>query len=174
MCECCVDANVKSTSKYAYMHTCTHTQRVIANQESKPVSALVMKAVCCIGQKVTSTTRWSSSHIDNKVSIWHPFPILSTCCTCGGVWSVTSLAGLRMYHGLIWTGFNYHASSTLTHNCRKCIPSDGFLEFEILQKHNKLTDMVDLESSGQMDWDYRELLMMCCKTWHIWKISTVM
>ena len=102
MCECCChDANVRSTSKYTHMHTCMHTPRVITSQDSKPVSALVMKAVCCIGQKVTSTTRWSSSHVDNKISIWYPSPILSICCTCGRVWSVTSLAGLRMYNGLI-------------------------------------------------------------------------
>ena len=63
--------------------------------ETAPVSAPVLEAVCCIGQWGSSTSEISSSHVDNKVSIWHSSPVLSICWAVGGACSFTRLAGLK-------------------------------------------------------------------------------
>ena len=66
--------------------------------EHIPVSGLVLEAVRCIGQSCNTTLERSSSHVDNKVSIWHSSSILSTCWAVGGACSFTRRAGLKIQH----------------------------------------------------------------------------
>ena len=62
------------TDKYTHTILRRRTMRIYI-----PVSAPVLEAVCCIGQSGCSTAERSSSHVDNKISIWHSRPILSIC-----------------------------------------------------------------------------------------------
>ena len=90
------------------VHVCTytHAQRITVLREGDlmriPVSVHVTEAVCCKGPWGITTCGNSSSHVDNKISIWHSSPVLSTCCTCGGAWTVTCLAGLERFSNLTY------------------------------------------------------------------------